>query len=77
MNLFRKPSSDWTDDELVAGLAVLVTERDVAVANGEPDRAEWLNDLAIVLADERDSRRRLARDVDDAMNPFRSLGLLD
>jgi hypothetical protein len=59
VSLFAKPASDWSDVEIAAGLAQI------------GQRLEELHALAVTLADERDRRIVLARQVDDAMNPFR------
>lgn len=66
-SLFEKPSSDWTGDEIRVGLGVIAEERDTAVRAGQHDRAEYLNDLLRVLAEERDQRQALFRAVDDAI----------
>lgn len=66
-SLFEKPSSDWTPDEIRVGLGVIAEERDAAARAGDTGRAEYLNDLLRVLADERDQRQRLFRAVDDAI----------
>jgi len=67
MTLFETPASDWTGDEIRAGLGVITEERDAAVRAGDHDRAERMNHLLRVLAAERDQRRELFRAVEDAL----------
>lgn len=65
-NLFELPASDWSDHQIAVGLAELATELRWCEQIAElGDRYERLHALAVVLAGERDSRRALARAVDD------------
>lgn len=54
--IFDKAPAEWTDDEIRVGLAQVAQRR------------EELYGVAVTLADERDRRRALARQVDDAMS---------
>lgn len=53
--LFSRPAEEWTDREIAVGLAQLAQRR------------EELHWLAVVLADERDRRAAVYRDMADAL----------
>lgn len=57
-SLFAKPAGDWSDDELRVGLAQIA------------ERQEFLHNVAVELAAERDRRAKLYREMEDAANPF-------
>jgi hypothetical protein len=61
-------------DELRVTAAVAVQRRDELVAEGKPELADYMNELACAAADLRDQRRALAHEVDEAINPFQALG---
>ena len=64
--LFDLPASDWWDGQLRHGLSVMVAARDELVAAGNHAAAERANAFAIVIAEERDRRVALRRDVESA-----------
>jgi hypothetical protein len=68
-SLFAKPAADWTDEELRVGAVQAALRRNELAAAGETERAEFLNDLCIELVEERERRKVLAREVEEAMAP--------
>jgi hypothetical protein len=68
-SLFAKPASEWTDDELHHGAVQAALRRNELAAAGEPERAEFLNDLCVDLVEERERRKALAFQVEDALAP--------
>jgi hypothetical protein len=65
-SVFDRPPALWSDDEVRVGLAEVARAMEFYSAAGEPAAVDVLHGIACVLADERDSRRALARAVDDA-----------
>jgi hypothetical protein len=65
-SLFEKPAADWTDDELRVGVRLVAERRDAFAKVGEAWQADRMNDLLIALAEERDRRVALRREVEDA-----------
>lgn len=57
-SLFDRPPAEWSDHELEVGLAQI------------RERTEFLHNLAVTMADERDRRAKLYREMADAANPF-------
>lgn len=67
LGLFFRPVCEWSDRELAAGLVAL-GER---IADCQDDGLRpRLTELAAVLAGERDRRRVVYREVQEALNPF-------
>lgn len=69
-NLFTIPPSDWTDDEIRVGLAQLGRDIQWHTDQHDTTRALFFTGVAVILADERDRRRRLYADAENATNPF-------
>jgi hypothetical protein len=75
-SLFAKPAAEWTDDELRVGLPELGQRIAELREAGHVQVANRLTELAADLADERDQRRALHREVEDAMVTVTDLGIL-
>jgi hypothetical protein len=72
-----RPASDLSDDELRIATAMAGKLRDEAAARGQHEVASRYQSWALVLADHRDRRARLRRDVEDAVNPFQVVGKVE
>lgn len=66
-HLFNRPTDEWTDGQIRAGLVVLAREIEQCKAAGDTGKAEVWTAFAIVLAQERDRRAQVGRAVDAAM----------
>ncbi|MGH3424245.1 MAG: hypothetical protein ACRDO8_05930, partial [Nocardioidaceae bacterium] len=66
--LFDRPPRDWSDAELRHGLAELGKAIQWHRDQHQDADADALYWVSVALAEERDARRRLARDVNEAMD---------
>lgn len=66
-NLFERPTDEWSDGQLAAGLVVLAEEIERCKAAGDTGKARVWTAMAIVLAQERDRRTAVGRAVDDVL----------
>jgi hypothetical protein len=65
---------DPVDHELHLTAGLAGQRRDELVAEGQPVLADYLHHVAVAAAELRDERRAVAREVDEAANPFQVLG---
>jgi hypothetical protein len=77
VSVVGKPPEEWTDREIAIGLAEYAKSIQWYSDQHQPWMVDALHDIARNLADKRDRRRRLRRDVDEAMNPFQVVDTVD
>ena len=65
----RRRADELSAYDLDEQLAVAVARRDVAGAHARGTSADMWNDLAIMLADIRETRAQVAREVDELTGP--------
>lgn len=62
-NVFDRPPAEWTDDEIRAGLAEVARSLEFHTVAGDTAVVDFLHAVAVELAEHRDARRALYRDV--------------
>lgn len=72
---YEQSPGELSDGALQGALVAVVEARDGASAVGDAPRAGALQELACVLADERDARRGLAVAVEEAMAPMGAIAV--
>lgn len=63
-SVFDRPPEEWTDDEIRVGLAEVARSLEFHTGTGNAAMVDFLHGVAVVLAEHRDARRALYRDVE-------------